>query len=45
MYRAFQHAGTPLPKDPELIDYGYTFPDNFDELQNKAVAEAEKQIK
>ena len=29
MYDTFNEAGTPLPKDPNLIDYGYKFPENF----------------
>ena len=31
MYELFQQAGTPLPKDPNLIDYGFKFDDNFEE--------------
>ena len=28
MYELFKNAGTPLPKDANLIDYGFKFPDN-----------------
>ena len=31
MYELFQQAGTPLPKDPNLIDYGFKFTDDFEE--------------
>jgi len=31
MYELFQQAGTPLPKDPNLIDYGFKFDDDFEE--------------
>ena len=31
MYELFQTAGTPLPKDPNLIDYGFKFADDFEE--------------
>ena len=27
MYAIFRESGTPLPKDPNLIDYGYKFPE------------------
>ena len=35
MYDLFQEAGTPLPKDPNLVDYGFKFPDDFGS-KNKA---------
>jgi len=34
MYDLFQEAGTPLPKDPNLVDYGFKFPDDF-QAKNK----------
>ena len=42
MYELFQQAGTPLPKDPNLIDYGFNFSEAFEERQNKAIEECEK---
>ncbi len=37
MYELFQISGTPLPKDPNLIDYGFKFPDDFEEAQALAI--------
>lgn len=37
MYELFQISGTPLPKDPNLIDYGFKFPDDFEEAQAQAI--------
>ena len=31
MYDLFQNAGTPLPKDPSLIDYGFKYNEYFEE--------------
>ena len=42
MYELFQQAGTPLPKDPNLIDYGFNFSEDFEERQQKAIEECEK---
>ena len=42
MYELFQQAGTPLPKDPNLIDYGFNFSEDFEERQQKAMQESEK---
>lgn len=41
MYELFQQVGTPLPKDPNLIDYGFKFTDDFEEKQQLAVKEAQ----
>ena len=44
MYELFQQAGTPLPKDPNLIDYGFKFEDDFEEKQKKQQLEIQKKI-
>ena len=42
MYELFRKVGTPLPKDPNLIDYGFKFTDDFQEKQNIAREEADQ---
>ena len=36
MYELFKEAGKPLPKDPNLVDYGYKFPDDYAQQKVKA---------
>ena len=31
MYKLFAEAGTPLPKDSNLVDYGFKFSEDFEE--------------